>query len=107
MNGSRLEVNDQDGNWQVHGEVSHAAVSALQSHAQALFQQRCPQAIDLAAVTRADSSAIALLVDWKRRARQAGRDVRFINAPSSIGRIAALYGTAGLLGLADPAGEPE
>lgn len=93
-------MGSQEDNWHVHGEVNLDAVVALQYRALELFHRGIPQTIDLAAVESADSSGIALLVDWQRRARQAGKGIRFINAPLFLGRIAALYGLAGLLGLA-------
>lgn len=100
MSKGQVEAGPQEDNWRVHGEVDLDAVVSLQRRALELFHQGIPQAIDLAAVERADSSGIALLVDWQRRARRAGKEIRFINAPSFLGRIAALYGLADLLGLA-------
>ena len=43
---------------------------------------------DLAGVERADSAGLALLIEWMRRARRAGRPVRFLNLPPQMLEIA-------------------
>ncbi|MEY2896148.1 MAG: hypothetical protein RL669_417 [Pseudomonadota bacterium] len=58
---------------------------------------------DFGAVRRADSSAVALLLDWQRSAEAAGRTLRLLNLPSAVAELADLYGAAALLGL-EPAG---
>jgi phospholipid transport system transporter-binding protein len=54
---------------------------------------------DFAAVRRADSSAVALLLDWKRSAQADGRELQLLNLPPAVAELAALYGVAPLLGL--------
>ena len=95
MSPGRLECNDQGG-WCVSGDLHLAGAGELQRHALSLLQQQLPCTIDLRAVQRADSSGIALLVDWQRRIRQAGKDVAFLHVPAALGRIAALYGITAL-----------
>jgi phospholipid transport system transporter-binding protein len=55
---------------------------------------------DFGAVRRADSSAVALLLDWQRSAEAAGRTLRLVNLPPAVTELADLYGVASLLGLA-------
>lgn len=52
---------------------------------------------DLGGVRHADSSGVALLLAWQRRARDAGQKLTFINVPSNIDALTALYGLDGLL----------
>ena len=48
--------------------------------------------VDLAAVERADSAGLALLVEWLRAARGRGARLRFDNVPAQLRAIAATSG---------------
>ena len=48
--------------------------------------------IDLGAVKVADSSAVAVLLAWKRAARAAGSALSYVNVPAGLQSLAALYG---------------
>lgn len=54
-----------------------------------------PEQVDLAAVESVDSSALALLLEWRALA---GRSVRFNAPPESLATIARLTGVSTLLG---------
>ncbi len=54
--------------------------------------------VDLAAVTEVDSSALSLLLEWRREAGRKGRAVRFLNLPANLKSLAELYGVTDLLG---------
>lgn len=53
--------------------------------------------VDLAAVTRADSGGLALLLHWKRMAHAAGRPIQFLGLPEQTRNLAAVFGIADLL----------
>ena len=53
--------------------------------------------IDLAAVTEVDSTALSVLFEWRRAARQKNLRVAFRNLPDSLQSLAALYGVAELV----------
>lgn len=53
--------------------------------------------IDLAQVSGVDSSAVALLLEWRRRAQRAGKTLVFVNLPSNLLALARLYGVADLI----------
>lgn len=44
--------------------------------------------VDLAGVTRSNSAALALLIEWRALARRAGRDVAFVSVPDGIRQLA-------------------
>jgi phospholipid transport system transporter-binding protein len=73
-------------------------------NAQAALTQGCAAlaagetVFDLGGVTAADSSALALMLAWKRRAHDQGRSVKFINVPANVNALASLYGVDGLIG---------
>lgn len=52
---------------------------------------------DLGGVKTADSSGVALMLAWQRRARQAGRDLAFVNVPANLHTLADVYGVESLL----------
>ena len=53
--------------------------------------------IDFAEVTGVDSSAVALLLEWRRRAQQRGKTLTYVNLPANLLALARLYGVAELI----------
>ena len=49
-------------------------------------------AIDLAHVTDIDSSAVALLLHWRREAARLGKALRYVHLPKNLAALATLYG---------------
>ena len=47
-------------------------------------------ALDCAGVPNADSAGLAVLIEWRRWARQHGRHLKFVNLPAQINAIAHL-----------------
>jgi phospholipid transport system transporter-binding protein len=52
---------------------------------------------DLASIKTADSSAVAVLLAWKRAARKAGKGWSDVNVPEGLQSLKALYGVDSLL----------
>lgn len=48
-------------------------------------------AIDLSAISEVDSSAVALLLKWRREAKRLGKRLEFINIPGNLAALAELY----------------
>ena len=55
--------------------------------------------VDLAEVSEADSSAVAVLLAWTRVAKERRQPLTIIDVPPSIHSLAALYGVTDLLPL--------
>lgn len=53
--------------------------------------------IDFSAVTAVDSSAVALLLEWRRRALAKGKPLAFVNLPANLLALAELYGVTDLI----------
>jgi phospholipid transport system transporter-binding protein len=67
--------------------------------AQGVQQFTAPRVtVDLSGVTEVDSSALSLLLEWRRAAARNGREVRYRNLPASMKSLAELYGVTELLG---------
>jgi phospholipid transport system transporter-binding protein len=52
---------------------------------------------DLGGVKAADSSGVALMLAWQRRAEAAGRRLRFLNVPANLHTLTGLYGVDALI----------
>ena len=53
--------------------------------------------IDFAGVTAVDSSAVALLLEWRRRALAHKKELAFVNLPVNLLSLAELYGVTELI----------
>jgi phospholipid transport system substrate-binding protein len=53
--------------------------------------------IDFSAITEVDSSAVALLLEWRREAVRRGKGLYFVNLPANLLALAELYGVTGLV----------
>ena len=53
--------------------------------------------IDFGGVDAIDSSAVALLLEWRRQARRFGKKLEFVNLPGNLIALATLYGVSELL----------
>ena len=59
--------------------------------------------IDLAGIDAVDSSAVALLLEWRRQALRLGKRLDFVNLPAPLVALATLYGVEELIQSPNPA----
>jgi len=62
-----------------------------------------PFELDASTLTELDTSALAVLLDAQRLARERNLVMQVIRPPAKLVQLAALYGVEGLLGLQDSA----
>jgi phospholipid transport system transporter-binding protein len=87
----------QDGRCTLQGPVTvDNVVSLLEQGREQLTSASAT--IDLSGVTEVDSSALSLLLEWRRDAARNGRAVRFARLPANLQSLAQLYGVTELLG---------
>ncbi len=98
MNGGTL-VRAENGHVQCSGRLTFDSVTALMQRSDLLWQGQGALVVDLAGVDRSDSAGLALLVDWTRRARAAGREIQFIHVPAQLWAIAEVSGLEAVLPL--------
>ena len=55
--------------------------------------------VDLSAITEVDSTAVSLLLHWRRKAREGGRTLTLHAPPASLVSLAKLYGVEDFLAL--------
>ena len=80
----------------LEGAVTLDTVPGLISAAEEHFGHGI-EVIDFSAVTDVDSAAVALALEWVRRAERANVALRFLNLPGSMQNLAKLYGVSELL----------
>lgn len=88
--------------WRVTTAMTQSQAAGLLVAGQKLLTSdsgQHPIRVDLAAVSEADSSGLAVLLDWLRTARQQGREMRVEGIPTGLRSLAELYGIQELLNL--------
>jgi phospholipid transport system transporter-binding protein len=89
-------ISCKDGRCSVQGPITmDNVVSLLEQGREQLAS--APATIDLSGVTEVDSSALSLLLEWRRDAARSGRSVRFEGLPRNLQSLAELYGVTELL----------
>ena len=71
----------------------------LEQSAQYVARSDLPErlTIDFAGIDGVDSSAVALLLEWRREARRLGKALEFVNLPPNLIALAELYGVVDLI----------
>lgn len=79
------------------GAVTIETASGIIDAARDAWPETGDSTVDFAAVTEADSAALALIFKWHRDAAKRGRKVRCINIPANLHALAKLYGVDALI----------
>ena len=84
----------------LEGELSFESLPEVLARSQAYSARAdLPDSltIDFAKVGQVDSSAVALLLEWRREAARLGKSLAFVNLPANLLALAELYGVAELI----------
>jgi ABC-type transporter Mla MlaB component len=87
---------DANARWMLQGEVTTATVARIFEQS-ATLPLPTSGIVDCDAVDVVDSTAVALLLALKRRAKSEKRAVAFANVPKPLLTLADVYGVADLL----------
>jgi phospholipid transport system transporter-binding protein len=80
------------------GPVTLANVNAVLEEGARAF--KAPSlTVDLAGVTEVDSTAVSLLLEWRRSAAREKRAIDYVNYPPNLKSLIQLYGVTELLGV--------
>ncbi|MEO8630050.1 MAG: STAS domain-containing protein [Betaproteobacteria bacterium] len=79
-----------NGRYSVQGAVTLDTAPALLEDAKKQFEGS-EILVDFSGVTQADSSAVALMLEWTRDAAAQGRRIRFANFSENLKTLIALY----------------
>lgn len=70
------------------GALNFTSSPVVFAHSKMLLNSlSSPIRIDLSAVTRSDSSGVALLIAWQRFARKTNKTIQFLNLPITMQKI--------------------
>lgn len=86
-----------DGGYLLSGELTFTTVPDTWNHSGNLFAGVGPLVFDFAGITRSDSAALALLLEWIRVARRQGREIHYHNLPDQLLAVADVSGMKGIL----------
>ena len=89
MNPEPQLIKEGAGTYYLRGEVDFHTVTPLAG--MDILDGSAKVSIDLGGLQRVDSSAVALLIQWKRQAIQKGIPLRFLNIPEQIKPLITLY----------------
>lgn len=79
-------------------ELTHAGANdCLRQLSQGLTTESSQVVVDAKALRRFDSSALAVLLEFRRACARAGKTLAVQGMPERLRDLAALYGIAGLL----------
>jgi phospholipid transport system transporter-binding protein len=80
----------------VQGPLTMGNATAVLEESARAFDAR-ELVVDLSGVTEVDSSAVSLLLEWRRQAKAANRRIEYANLPPNLRSLAELYGVAELI----------
>ena len=84
----------------LEGQLSFESIPALLARSEAYCARAdLPErlTIDFAGTGQVDSSAVALLLEWRREALRLGKELAFVNLPPNLLALAELYGVSELI----------
>ena len=79
-----------DGSFRIAGSLVFATVRDVLRRSLPILAAESELAIDLSAVTSADSAGLALLIEWFRVAELAKKKLRLIGAPAQLRALAKI-----------------
>ena len=91
MNEAEIQQGE-DGIFRVTGPVVMATAGELLKTSRKMFAGNSDMQIDLSGVTKVDSAALALLIEWLRQAQKQKQSIRIEGMPDKLLSIARLTG---------------
>lgn len=104
MTGAVLEAADEEGVFRLRGQLQLGAVTDLLDRSRDLLfgdASTSPWVLDLSGLERADSAALALLLEWMEMAEAKGGSLELRGLPDALRRIARLSNVEDFLPIAN------
>ena len=79
-----------EGRFVVHGVLAFETVSRVLEESKDLFSEYSIIEVDFSGVTRSDSAALALLIEWVNWAKHYVREISYTNIPKEIRSVAEI-----------------
>lgn len=91
-----VQITQTNNRWALTGDVVINTVSEILKASQA-FTIADNTTVDFAGVEDIDTTAVSLILEWKRRAAREGQLLVFVNLPSNLSSLVQLYDVAELI----------
>ncbi len=89
-------IREKGGRLHISGPITLENAMTLREQSEQYFNR--PQLlIDFSEVREIDSAAVSLMLEWSRKARATGCELRFTNLGESISSLTDLYGVEDLI----------
>ncbi len=82
--------------WKLSGDVVIATANDILKESQT-FALTHATVIDFAEVEDIDTTAVSLILEWKRRAQKENKSFTFVNLPTNLTSLVQLYDVADLV----------
>ena len=82
--------------WQLSGDMVIGSAKAILTTSQG-FAIASNTKIDFAQVADIDTTALSLILEWKRRAQTENKTLTFVNLPANLSSLSQLYGVSELI----------
>lgn len=93
------DISQQGNTWHVSGNVLMDTASSILSKS-SQFPMSDNIEVDFSAVTDLDTSMLSLMMEWQRRAAEAGSSLHFRHLPDNLNSLAGLYGVSDFISVA-------
>jgi phospholipid transport system transporter-binding protein len=90
-NNTPPNIVQRENKWHVSGDVLMDNANEILLNSESLSMSD-RLVVDFSGVTRVDTAALSLMLEWQRRALASSSKVSFANLPMNLSHLAALYG---------------
>jgi phospholipid transport system transporter-binding protein len=87
-----IYITAENNTWKLRGNLVVDKAETVLAESLALPMDDTALVVDFAAVNTVDTTALALVLAWKRRAKEEFSEISFINFPDNLMSLASLYG---------------
>jgi phospholipid transport system transporter-binding protein len=88
---TKFNITELADKWHVSGDVLMDNANLILNQS-ATFKINGEVEVDFSEVNNIDTSALSLMLEWQRRAIEAGGKIKFVNLPANLSSLADLYG---------------
>ena len=90
------QITQSDNHWKLNGDVVIGTAKTILTDSEALAINN-NTVIDFEQVEDIDTTAVSLILEWKRRAIKANQTLKFINLPINLTSLVQLYDVEDLI----------
>jgi len=90
-------IDEGQGRYRFEGELTFATAVGALKKTRSVFRNAPRLSFDLTGISRVDSAGVALLLEWLRRAAEAGTELSYVHLPPQARAIARVSGIEHLI----------